>query len=237
MVKVWLDAGHGGSDPGAVANGLVEKTMTLVTAVATKQVLEAHGVSVGMTRASDIFVGLSERASMANRWGADLFVSEHYNAGGGDGIEVIYSIHGGKGKVLARNIVDEITSRTGQNARPRDIFTKTGSDGRDYYAVIRGTNMDAVIVEGAFIDSDDRFIVDTVQEQQLMGVAVAYGILKTLNIAVKYSSSNAKLPTKTDPIPPKRKDLYRLAKLIDTADPKLIEQLRADGYRVIELPK
>lgn len=44
MVKVWLDPGHGGSDPGACGNNLVEKTMTLVTALATKQVLEAHGL-------------------------------------------------------------------------------------------------------------------------------------------------------------------------------------------------
>lgn len=180
--KVWLDAGHGGSDPGACAFGLVEKTMNLISTLEAKRVLEAHGVQVGLSRSTDVYVGIDARPQKANAWGADLFVSIHYNAGGGDGAEAIHSVVGGASKRLAETIVDTIKSELGQNLRPRKVFSRTGSSGKDYHGVIRGSKMPATIVEGAFVDSADRLLVDTVAEQKKMGEAIAHGILKYLGV-------------------------------------------------------
>jgi N-acetylmuramoyl-L-alanine amidase len=187
-MKIFLDFGHGGSDSGAVSNGLLEKNMNLTTGLECKKVLEYNGIEVKTSRIDDRAVELSERSNMANSWGADYFVSIHYNAGGGDGVEVIHSINGGKGEVLAKAIVSAINKETGQNLRPRATYSRTGSNGKDYYAVIRGTKMSAVIVECGFIDSADRALFDTVEEQKKMGRAIAYGILNYLGINIKEES-------------------------------------------------
>jgi len=178
MLKVWLDPGHGGSDPGAVSGNLIEKHMNLTTAIACKVELERHGVIVGMSRTTDIYLDLDERCALSNAWGPDFFVSIHYNAGGGDGVEAIHSIfHGMTDDILASRIVNRIVSELGQNTRPKPTYTRLNSRGTDYYGVIRGNNAPPVIVEGAFVDSADSKIVDTVEEQQRFGIAIAHGIL------------------------------------------------------------
>lgn len=186
--KVWLDAGHGGTDSGAVANGLVEKKLNLVSTLECRSVLESHNIEVGMTRTGDSTHSISQRCSMANNWKAEYFVSIHHNCASGnngDGAEAIHSIAYGKGEELAKHIVNSIHDHTGQNLRPTPTFAKKNSSGTDYYGVIRGTSMTAVIVECAFLNSTDRFIVDTVEEQKAMGVAIAKGILKFLGIQYK----------------------------------------------------
>lgn len=188
MAKAHIDFGHGGTDSGAVSNGLVEKNMTLTTGLECRRVLMAHGVLVNLSRYTDETVSLSERVSMANNWGADIFVSIHYNAGGGDGVEAIHSIYNGVGQALAKKVVETINEETGQNLRPRATYSKIGADKKDYYFVIKHTRMDAIIVEGGFIDSNDRFAFDTVDEQKRFGVAIAHGILKHLGIAIKDSA-------------------------------------------------
>lgn len=198
--KVWLDAGHGGKDAGACANGLREKDINLVATLECKNVLVSHGLVVGMTRTTDVFYELNERCRMANNWGADAFVSIHTNAGGGDGAEAIHSIHYGTGTVLAKNIVAAIKEYTPQNLRPNPTYSKVNSSGNaDYFAVIRNTNMSATIVEMGFIDSVDHKVIDTVEEQKVMGRAIAYGILKTFGITFNVSNSN--------PIPPSNDDI------------------------------
>ncbi|MBC2196802.1 N-acetylmuramoyl-L-alanine amidase family protein [Listeria booriae] len=199
--KVFIDLGHGGTDPGAVANGLVEKEMARVTAYAVKYELEKYGIETYLSRTGDTYPSLGDRSNSANKWGADLFVSVHYNAGGGDRAEVIHSIAGGTSKVLAQHIIDAIKNEMKQNVGSIPIYSKKGSDGKDYHAVIRQTKMPAVIVEPAFIDSDDRFIVDTVAEQQAMGRAIAHGILKTLGIDYKTAAEKPETPNKPEPKP------------------------------------
>ncbi len=187
--RVWLDAGHGGTDSGACANGLKEKQLNLVTTLECRNVLSNHGVLVGLTRTGDTTHSIDQRCKLANNWKADYFVSIHHNAGGGDGAEAIHSIVRGKGEELAKNIVGEIKAHTGQNLRPKATFAKKSSSGTDYYGVIRGTTMKAVIVECAFLDSADHHIVDTTTEQKAMGVAIAKGVLKQLGIAYKGNST------------------------------------------------
>jgi N-acetylmuramoyl-L-alanine amidase len=79
--RVVIDAGHGGHDPGAQANGLVESELTLDVALRLQKLLEKQpGIEVVMTRDSDVFIPLQERTAIANREGADLFLSIHANA-------------------------------------------------------------------------------------------------------------------------------------------------------------
>lgn len=183
MARVFIAPGHGGSDPGAVANGFKEKDLNLAISLACRDELERHGITVLMSRSTDEGESLSEQTSECNAFGADLAVNIHNNAGGGDGAEVFYSVGGGTGKTLAKNILNEIVA-IGQNSR--GIKTKVNSQGRDWFGFIRETYAPAALVECAFLDTKkDLEIIDTEAEQKVMGVAIAKGVLKTLGIAWK----------------------------------------------------
>ena len=81
MSRIVIDAGHGGHDPGARANGLVEKDLVLDVAKRLQELLTAHpGVEVVLTRTNDAFIPLEERTEIANRESADLFLSIHANS-------------------------------------------------------------------------------------------------------------------------------------------------------------
>ena len=182
-MKVFIGVGHGGSDPGAVANNTKEKDLNLSIALACRDVLERHGVSVKMSRTKDENDPLSEEIKECNAYGPDLAVEIHNNAGGGDGGEVFYSHLGGKGKTLAENILAEIV-KVGQNSR--GIKTRVNSQGKDYYGFIRQTSCPAVIVECAFVDNaTDLKILATEGDRQKMGEAIAKGVLKTMGVAVQ----------------------------------------------------
>ena len=90
MAKVFLSAGHGGNDPGAVANGLREKDINLQILLACKNELERHGVDVICSRLSDANDPVVEEVREANVSKADIAVSFHTNAGKGDGSETFY---------------------------------------------------------------------------------------------------------------------------------------------------
>ena len=179
--KVFISAGHGGSDSGAVGNGFKEKDLNLSIAMACGNYLKSKGVEVQMSRVKDEDDDLNQEARESNAFGPDLTVSIHNNAGGGDGVEAWYSIVGGLGKTCAENILAEVV-KIGQNSR--GAKTKKGSNGKDYYGFIRQTKAPAVIVECAFIDNaTDIQIVNTEPKRVVMGEAIAKGILKTLGIA------------------------------------------------------
>ena len=179
--KVFISAGHGGSDSGAVGNGFKEKDLNLSLALACGNYLKSRGVEVQMSRVKDEDDDLNQEARESNAFGPDLTVSIHNNAGGGDGVEAWYSIVGGLGKTCAENILAEVV-KIGQNSR--GAKTRKGSNGRDYYGFIRQTKAPAVIVECAFIDNaTDIQIINTESKRVVMGEAIAKGILKTLGIA------------------------------------------------------
>ena len=77
---VALDPGHGGKDPGAMANGLREKDVNLKVGLLLRSILEQYGVDARLTRGDDRYLKLGERTQLANNWNADLFVSLHCNA-------------------------------------------------------------------------------------------------------------------------------------------------------------
>jgi N-acetylmuramoyl-L-alanine amidase len=187
MSKVFIGVGHGGSDPGAVANNVKEKDLNLSIALACRDLLVKHGVSVKMSRSKDENDSISEEVAECNAFAPDLAVDIHNNAGGGDGAEVFHHHGGGKGKTLAENILAEIV-KVGQNSR--GIKTRTNSNGKDYYAFIRSTSCPAVIVECAFVDNaSDLKILASESQRKSMGEAIAKGILKTLGVEIQSEKS------------------------------------------------
>ena len=183
MSKVFIGVGHGGSDPGAVANNTKEKDLNLQIALACKDYLVKHGVEVKMSRTKDENDTLSDEIKECNAFSPDLAVDIHNNAGGGDGAEVFHHYGGGIGKSLATNILDEIT-KIGQNSR--GVKTRKNAAGRDYYGFIREVSAPAVIVECAFVDNaTDLEILATEGKRKSMGQAIAKGILKTLGIEIQ----------------------------------------------------
>lgn len=192
MKKVFLGVGHGGNDPGAVANGFKEAVINLVIAKEVRRILERHNVEVKMSREKEENDDLNEEIRECNAYKPDLAADIHTNAGGGDGFEVFHSIGGGTGKVLATHINNEVKA-VGQNSR--GVKTKTNSSGKDYFGFIRSTTCPAVIVEGFFIDNKtDLKDFDTDSELKVLALAYAKGILKTLGIAYKEEVVNEPTP-------------------------------------------
>ena len=182
-MKVFIGVGHGGSDPGAVANGAKEKDLNLSIAKACRDELKRHGVEVRMSRSNDENDPLSEEIRECNAYSPDLAVDIHNNAGGGDGAEVFYHYGGGRSKTLAENILGEIV-KVGQNSRGAKV--RKNSQGKDYYGFIRETTAPAVIVECAFVDNaSDLKILASESLKKSMGEAIAKGILKTLGVEIQ----------------------------------------------------
>ncbi len=182
-MKVFISAGHGGSDPGAVANNTKEKDLNLSIALACRDMLVKHGIEVKMSRTKDEDDPLSEEIRECNAYGPDLAVSIHNNAGGGKGAEAFYHYGGGKSKTLAENILAEIV-KVGQNSRGAKV--RKNSQGKDYYGFIRETSVPAVIVECAFVDNaSDLKILATEGDRQKVGQAIAKGILKTMGVEIQ----------------------------------------------------
>lgn len=179
MVKVFLSAGHGGNDPGAVAYGMKEKEINLNIMLACKEELERNGVEVICSRLKDENDPVNSEVKEANASKADVAVSFHTNAGGRDGSESYYYYGSREGIRLAK-LCEKYTKEIGQNSRG----IKDGSKLR----FIKGTTMTAVLCECAFIDNDkDNNIIDTVNKQKAFGVAYAKAILEYLNIKTGFS--------------------------------------------------
>jgi N-acetylmuramoyl-L-alanine amidase len=227
MKKIFLDKGHGGRDPGAVANGLQEKTLThQIVEYAVNHLFENYtGFELRVSRAGDQTLTLSQRAKMANDWGADVFVSVHINAGKGTGFES-YIYNGGVSSqtVALQNVLHgEILSAMRQFGNIIDRSKK-----RANYAVLRETKMPAVLTENLFIDSDDAKYLKNEAFLKVVGEAHARGIAKFLG-----------LPQKTKPQPQQKVSngkFYRVqvGAFAEKENAKrLAEELKKKGYPAI----
>ncbi|GAB4055411.1 N-acetylmuramoyl-L-alanine amidase [Catellatospora paridis] len=148
--KVYIDPGHGGTDPGAVANGLQEKTLTLNIALQTRDILKASwNVDVRLSRTTDVTRSLAYRTDDANAWGATIFVSIHINAGGGSGFESYRYPGVGSTTVRLQNLVH---SNVLSGMRSIGSVTDRGQKSADLH-VLRESNMPAVLTENLFIDT------------------------------------------------------------------------------------
>lgn len=184
---VVIDPGHNysGVDTGATGNGLREQDITYYIAEKLKPILEANGFEVVMTRNSlkenvsteSVSASLTRRSDIANRLSADLFVSIHCNAGGGTGSETYYCTGSDTSKVFADYVQKGIIDSVGLKNRG----VKSAR-----YAVLRNTNMPAVLVETGFIDTlYDAEHLKNPTYQQAYAEGIAKGICDFVGIEYK----------------------------------------------------
>lgn len=175
--KIIIDPGHGGSDPGATGFGLQEKIINLDIALHLKSKL-ANFADVTLTRSSDTFISLPKRTALANKLGADFFISIHVNAGGGTGFESFVFTNASTESVRLREVIHkEVAAFYKANG-----FIDRGRK-KANFAVLRESHMPSVLLENLFIDtksnvtklSDPRF------REQIAG-AIAGGVIKALKL-------------------------------------------------------
>ena len=154
--KVIIDAGHGGTDSGAVGNGIVEKDLTLKISKYIKKRLDDLGIESTLTRDSDTTLNPTDRVNKVLDIygnGKDVIVlSNHINAGGGDGAEVIYALR--NSDTLSKNILINLNN-AGQNIRKNYQRVLPSDPSKDYYYMLRNTpNTEALIIEYGFLDGN-----------------------------------------------------------------------------------
>lgn len=155
MKKVVIDAGHGGTDGGATGNGIVEKELTLEISQYIHERLDELGIQNTMVRTTDETVEPAERVQrIVAPYGSGsdvLVISNHINAGGGQGSEIIYALR--NSDAFSKKIADELESM-GRNVRKYYQRRYPSDSSKDYYFIHRNTgNTEAVIVEYGFLDN------------------------------------------------------------------------------------
>lgn len=146
---VLIDPGHGGKDGGGGTNQFwKESNYVLEISLYQYKRFKELGVPVKLTRATDVYLSPEQRVKIVNSSGMKHCISNHVNAGGGDGAEFIHSIH--SKSTMADLMAAEIKA-VGQNVRR--VFTRKLSNGADYYFMHRETFPEVVIAEYGFADS------------------------------------------------------------------------------------
>lgn len=182
---VVIDAGHGGTDPGAIYPAgsqkptIREKDVTLAIALKVQKSLEAQGVKVIMTRKGDTYPTLQERVEIANASGADLFVSIHCNSMTDrdeiDGAQVYYFGSSDFGKSFAQIVYDKIIEYTSMTERGIQ-------DGSTLY-VIKNTTMPAILTEGGFVsNAGDRKYLLSDEGRSAIARAISEGVCEALKM-------------------------------------------------------
>lgn len=175
--KVFIDAGHGGVDSGAVGvDNSYEKDITLSVAKKVGELLKKQGIDIKLTRETDKTVSLSDRAKLANEWNADCFVSIHCNAfnSTAKGLEV-FSLNSNTSD-LAKDVLEGILN---ENAYTLNRGVKFAA-----FYVLKNTKMRACLVETGFIDNTDDYKILT-QKQDEIALGIAKGVCKYLKIEYK----------------------------------------------------
>ena len=153
--KIVIDPGHGGEDPGTSANGIVEKDLTLKISEYLHKRFDELGIPNEMTRTSDVTLGPSERPTKAQSFYGNsndvILLSNHINAGGGDGAEIIYSL---RNSDKLSNLIAQEFAKSGQNVRKYYQRRLPSDPSKDYYYILRDTpDNESLIIEYGFADS------------------------------------------------------------------------------------
>ncbi|MUK88604.1 N-acetylmuramoyl-L-alanine amidase [Ornithinibacillus sp. L9] len=189
-MKLYLDPGHGGSDPGASGNGLQEKNIVLDIALKIRDLLvnDYEDVEVRMSRTGDSTKSLQQRTNEANSWGADYYVSIHCNAfnGSADGYEdYIYSgLADSSQTARYRDILHEEITRVNQ-------LRNRGKKKANFH-VLRETNMAAFLSENGFIDnSNDASKMRDSSWRQQVAQGHVNGIARAFNLTPKQDDDDS----------------------------------------------
>lgn len=174
MPKIILDAGHGGYDNGASYNGRKEKDDNLSLTLAVGEILSDSGVEVGYTRVDDVYQSPVDKARTANQMDGDFLVSIHRNSSPipntYSGVQSLIFNDGGIMSQMATNINQEL-SQVG--------YQDLGTELRRNLAILRRSDMPAILVEAGFINTDaDNALFD--QRFAQTAQAIADGIIGTL---------------------------------------------------------
>ena len=192
---VYLDAGHGGYDPGASYFGISEKSLTLAIQSRVKAKLEAEGYQVVTTRTSDTYVDLADRSRAANASESDIFVSIHINASGSSaaqGIETYYyqpyaEYPSRINATYHANPTRLSMSDTLANAIQSSLINATGAQNqgvkRQTFAVLRETTAPAVLLELGFLSNPQEAArLNTSAYQETLANAIVAGIKRYYSI-------------------------------------------------------
>ena len=167
--KVVIDAGHGGSDYGAIRNGINEKDITLDVAKRVETLLKKEGYAVKMTRTSDVYVSLQGRCDISNAYDPDIFVSIHVNSSVRPeitGIETHY--YHQESMSLAQTLHSSLASNI--NSKNRGLF-------KSKFYVINHTTAPSILMEIGFISNDgERAQLVSEKRKQDTAKAIAEGV-------------------------------------------------------------
>ena len=184
MAKVVIDAGHGGNDPGASGNGIIEKEYTLKISEYIYNRLRELGLDVKMTRTTDETLSPTERVNrVLNAFGDSsdvIVISNHINAGGGDGAEVIYAL---RNKDTLSNLILTELGNEGQNIRKAYQRRLPSDTSKDYYFMQRNTgDTESITVEYGFLDSKGDDVNQLKNNWQNYAEAVVRALIEYLNL-------------------------------------------------------
>ena len=184
-MKICIDPGHGGKDPGAVGYDVKEKDITLGISLLLAEILKKKGITVDLTRTSDIYHSVNEKAQIANSKGADLFISIHCNSAGStaaEGAEVL--IYDDTCSEVAECVKDSLIGNLGL----RDRGVKIRKD----LAVLNSTTMPAILVETAFLSNarERNLLLNNKRE---FAQAIAEGIFKFYGMEDKEMVEESKM--------------------------------------------
>lgn len=196
MTKIFIDAGHGGRDPGASGNGLQEKNLTLTISKKIADILKDYEVDVKLSRTSDQTLSLKQRTDMANKWKADYLISIHINAGGGTGYEdYIYNGPVQSTTASLRNTIHAEIVKT-------QSFWRNRGKKKANFHMVRESKMPAMLTENGFIDTKadaDKLKKDSHLNKIAQGHA--NGLIKAFNL-------KRKAKPKPTPSKPSGKETY-----------------------------
>jgi len=194
--RFCVDAGHGGSDPGAVGpTGRRESDVNLTVAKDLKSLLESRGATVYMTREADVDVSISARYNYANNLKVDRFISVHHNATGDNVTNYTMVLIAENASPESRQLGERVVTQLSQVLGiPKTALGEKGVWPVDYVGVLNHTNMPAILTEAAFISN-------TAQETKLRdpnylqkeAEAIAMGVDEAARIAITSPSDTALL--------------------------------------------
>lgn len=182
MVKIFIDPGHGGNDPGAVGNGLREKDVVLdISKRIEAKLKEYEGVETKLSRTDDRTLSLKQRTDDANSWGADYLASIHVNAFNG-------SANGYKDFIFNGNVPSSTVARQNimhEEIRKETSFFNNRGKKRANFHMLRESRMDAILTENGFIDNKadaDRLkqpsTLDAIAQGHVNGFVKIFGLKK-----------------------------------------------------------
>lgn len=178
--KIVIDPGHGGDDPGAIGNGIIEKDLNLKISNYMYDKFKKLGIPVKITRSGDETLTPTERVNrVLGAYGNNsdvIVISNHINAGGGDGAEVIYAL---RNKDTLSNLILNELSKEGQNIRKSYQRRLPSDQSKDYYFMQRNTgNTETITVEYGFLDSTKDDVTQLKNDWQKYADAVVRAVLE-----------------------------------------------------------